>query len=227
MKAPLWISERLLLLALHEKKGRVLHSSSVALPHGLAGAVLFDLLARNCIAIEDKKVTAIDGRSAGEPMLDEALDRIRTSRRVRSLDYWVARPNVLSQGLLKQLLERLAERGIVRRERRHFLGLIPYTRYPQHDGMAKGRILERIRAAVLHGEKADEPTALLIALLSACELHRAVFPDRKRREVKAQLRRFTENECVSGAVAARVAAVTAAVVVSAATASAAAASASG
>jgi Golgi phosphoprotein 3 len=209
---PLTLPEHLLLLALRDDKGSVLQCSAVALPFGLAGAVILELSMRGRIAVDRKSVTVTCDDSTGDDILDTALANIRDSSRTRRLNYWISRPNSLLKGLQQRLLDRLVLRGILRNEEHHFLWLIPYHRYPEADGAPERNIRQKVHDVVLHGATADESTALLIALIGACGLGKEVFPGQKTREIKKRLQQFSEGEQVSKAVTDQVVAVTVALI---------------
>ena len=71
------LMEELLLLALDDKKGKVLLSSSTELPYALRGAVLLELVNAKKIDIVNKKVVLIDSTMTGNPILNNALELIK------------------------------------------------------------------------------------------------------------------------------------------------------
>ena len=53
------LMEELLLLALDDEKGKIISSSSCALPYGLRGALLLELFLAEKIDVVDKKIVVI------------------------------------------------------------------------------------------------------------------------------------------------------------------------
>ena len=84
MDTKLSLAEELLLLALNEEKGTVLTAASMALPYGLAGALLVELIEAGLVRIEGKELVAALRGSARDEMLDGILGTIRSSKRTRS-----------------------------------------------------------------------------------------------------------------------------------------------
>ncbi len=70
------LMEELLLLALDDEKGKIIFSSSSALPYGLRGALLLELTLANKIDIVNKKLVVIDNTPTNNPLLNSALDII-------------------------------------------------------------------------------------------------------------------------------------------------------
>ena len=54
------LSEKLLLLGLHDEKGHVVMSASVALPYGLVGALLLELYLAKRIDFVEKNIQVIN-----------------------------------------------------------------------------------------------------------------------------------------------------------------------
>ena len=206
------LPEHLLLLALNDDKGSVVQSSALALPYGLAGALIMELSLRGRVKVEETILAEVSTDPTGDDILDEALQALAECERDKSAEYWIARPDSLVKGLKQRLLDRLVERGVLRREEHRFLWLVPYNRYPTQDAAAERDIRQRVHDVVLRGAEADEPTALLLSLVHACDLAKEVFPDHDAGDVKQKLKVFAESSQVAKAVADDVAAATIALV---------------
>jgi len=213
MKA-LILPEHLLLLAMREDKGDVVHSGALALPYGLNGALILELSLQRRVKVHENVMSVIDGDLTGDAILDEALKVLQASDHPHSAEYWIARPESLVKDLRHRLLERLAERGILRREEHRFLWLIPYERFPEMDGEPERNLRQHIHDVVMGGAEPDEPTALLVALINACDLSRDVFHDLDPNEVKVKLKASAEGEQIARAITDDVAAATTAAVTS-------------
>ena len=113
-----------------------------------------------------------------------------------------------------RLLDRLVDRGILKREAHRVLWLVPYNRFPELDGSAERDLRQRIHDVVLHGAEADEATALLISLVHACGLVNEVFPDQDAEAVKEKIKVLSEGSQIANAIVEDVASATIAVVCS-------------
>ncbi|HLU44261.1 MAG TPA: GPP34 family phosphoprotein, partial [Natronosporangium sp.] len=70
--------EELLLIAYSDQGTLV--TSVAAVDCGLAGAVLMELMLAGRLTLTKRAVTVVSDEPTGDPLLDEALTRIRTSR---------------------------------------------------------------------------------------------------------------------------------------------------
>jgi len=205
---PIILPEHLLLLAMGEEKGAVLPSSAVALPYGLNGALIMELSLRGRVVVKEDVLVELSTEPTGDDILDEALKTLEDCEREKSAEFWIARPDALVEGLKLRLLDRLVERGILKREERRFLWLIPYSRFPELDKRPERDLRQHIQDVVLHGADADEPTALLLSLVNACGLASEVFPDEDPAEIKEKIKAYSHGTQIGEAISSDVAAAT-------------------
>ncbi|QFU89387.1 GPP34 family phosphoprotein [Amycolatopsis sp. YIM 10] len=160
------IAEDLLLLMLDDKSGTP--AGAGTLHYALGGAVLVELALRGRVETDGSgglggpKVLAAGEGPLGDPLLQEAYDKIAEKpRSVQSLLM------AIGGGLRKTLVERLVERGFLRRESKRVLGLIPRTTLPIDDGRYESELRQRVRAVLEDGVEPDVRTAAVVALLSS------------------------------------------------------------
>ncbi len=158
--------EDLLLLLMDDETGTP--ASAGTLPYALGGAVLVDLALLGRVdttgsgGLSGEKVVAVDGEPPADPLLQQAWEKVAEKPRgVQTLLLQIG------GNLWNEVVDRLVERGLVRRESRKVLGLFNMTRLPAGDGQREQEIRDRIRAVLVDGAEPDTRTAALIALLSA------------------------------------------------------------
>jgi hypothetical protein len=214
------IAEDLLLLLLDDEKGTVAASDKVQ--PLLGGALLLELPMAERVVVAERTSrwgsakVAVAGTPLGEPLLDEAMARV--AEKPRSAQDLV---NRLGKGLKDRLLERLADRGLVRRREGKVLGLFPHTTWPATDARHEQEVRGRLHDALVVGLTPDERTSALVALLVAIDhAHKVVDRgDVPARDVKRRAKEIAEGawaadavkDAVAAAQAAMVAAVTASV----------------
>ena len=173
---------------------------STHLDHGLGGSLLLELALAERIDIRDKKVVVTDGTPTGDPLLDQALDRIVADDKSRKPDHWVRK---FAKDTRKLTLNRLVDQGVLNREDGTVLLIFPRTRYPAPHGVEpapEAEVRQRLTAAV-SGSGAVEPrTAALCALVAATKLDRKVFRDLDRRQTRARLKEITAGDWAAAAV---------------------------
>ena len=219
----LWLQEEVLLLALKDDKGTP-HSSMYSIAMG--GALLAELLLSERLVLEEKPrkkplkagkkpdyVVAIDNpKPLADPVLDECLHRVTTSKKARSPQDWVTR-----FGQLKDLKRRVAvglcRKGILREREDRILVLFRRTAYPTLDGAPEQRVVDRLQDAVA-GDSMDleARTAVLTALANGTGILKHVLGKDLVKQRKDRLKEIGEGDIVGEATKAAVEAAQAAVI---------------
>lgn len=195
------LAEDLLLLLLDDERGSA--PSGVAMQTLLGGAVLADLTLDELVEVEEKKgfwrsakVQPTGGR-ADDPVLAAALALV--AEKPRTAQDLVDK---IGKGLQETLGQRLADRGILRRESSKVLGLFPRTRWPAADTARETELLRALSATLLADQEPDEHTRALVALLLAVDrAHKVV--DRggvPARTIKKRAKTLAEGNWASKAV---------------------------
>ncbi|MGC5628226.1 GOLPH3/VPS74 family protein [Georgenia sp. Z1344] len=211
------LAEDLTLLLLDDDSGRFTAHSS--LDAALGGALLAELALGGWVVIGDPSgmfkrstVRPTDAPAPGHQVLAEALAEVAAKE--RSTNELVTR---LGRAAKEPLLESLAARGILRRERGRVLGLFPSTTWPTADATHE----QQMRAALTDGiatGRGDERVIALLSVLSAIDMAHKVLPvdGLGNREIRRRVREMAEGDlsakAVKDAVGAIDAAVTAAIV---------------
>jgi hypothetical protein len=190
------LPEGLLLLATDDVSGRI-NTKSGALDYGLAGAVLTELFLQDRLSLQDGKVAIVDAGATGDPVLDDALRRIAESK-PRDAKHWV---NKLPRAWIKErVLDRLIERGVLRREEHRILWIIPADRFPAEADSPEHHVREAVRAAVLDGATPQPRAAVLIGILKACDLLDTVFSKEERKRHRDRIDQIAGVEMMGQAV---------------------------
>ncbi|MBM2619594.1 GPP34 family phosphoprotein [Actinoplanes sp. LDG1-06] len=160
------VVEDLMLLLLDDETGTP--AAAGTLPYTLGGAVLVELAllgrieADSAQGLNGPKVYAVGDGPLEDPLLQEAYDKVAEKPRG-------AQTLLLTIGskLWDPVVERLIERGLIRREKKRVLGLFKMTMLPAADTEYEAALRDRIRAVLVDGAEPDPRTAALIALLSS------------------------------------------------------------
>ena len=198
------LMEELLLLALDDEKGKILSSSSCALPYGLRGALLLELFLAEKIDIVDKKIVVIDKSNTGNEVLDNGLNIIDTYHKQKTVKFWITKLTSQMKELRKDLLNELITKGILEQQDKKVLWVIPATRYPTKNPVIENRVRKRIIGIVLHDEQLDERSSMLISLINACELIKEVFPKDNFKDAKKKIKNIIQDEKVGKAITSQV-----------------------
>ncbi|QPP07116.1 GPP34 family phosphoprotein [Streptomyces bathyalis] len=178
MRNELLIVEDLMLLMMDDTSGVI--AGEGTLYYTLGGAVLVELGLGGHVKVDGNdrgltglKVRAASGGPLPDPMLRSAHDKV--ARRVRGVQGLLAE---IGTGLREPVLQRLVERGMLRRESRKWLGVFTATSMRLADTRHKKALVKKVRAVLVDDVEPDARTAALVGLLSASgtltSLHRSI-----------------------------------------------------
>lgn len=177
MPSDLLLVDDLMLLLLHDDGSTI--AGAGTLHYTLGGALVMDLALGEHIALEDEgrrslngpRIEVTAGASPADPLLAASLERLRAKQQR-------LQPAILTlgAGLYTTILERLEERGLIRREQRTRLGIFRTTRWPAADTEHEAQVRERIVAVLTEGAEPDLRTAALIGLVHASGQMPALHP---------------------------------------------------
>jgi hypothetical protein len=190
------LTEDLVLLLLDPGTGRSVVDST-SLDRAIGGALLLDLATRERIVADGDgaraRLSVVDAAPAGDALLDTALARLDKPLRAQKA---VER---LARGTRTLVLERLVERGLVRRERSRLLGVLPVTTWPPVDAGPREELRRRVAAVLLDGAQPDQHLALLISLVHAVKAEHKIV-DGSRRRLRARAAEVADGEWAGKAV---------------------------
>ncbi|WP_128983992.1 GOLPH3/VPS74 family protein [Streptomyces roseicoloratus] len=201
-------AQDLALLLLDDTSGR--STVDLGRRHRAVGsALLLDLVRAGRVRVDlpggapkDARPVVLDAAPTGDAALDRALSLLTAKDRKLA---WAAEN--IGHACWEPLMERLAERGLVRRQEGRFLGLIKTSSWPAEDTSYEATVVARVRAAVTGDEPAngigngngnesgsgggdgsggagpDESTVLLVMILDGIGALSAVLPDEDPRAV--------------------------------------------
>ena len=198
------LMEELLLLALDDEKGKIISSSSHALPYGLRGALLLELFIAGKIDIVDKKIVVINRNNTGDEVLDNALNIINTYHKQKTVKFWITKLTSKMKELRKDLLNGLITKGILEQQDKKVLWVIPATRYPTKNPVIENRVRKRIIGIVLQDEELDERSSMLISLINACELIKEVFPKDNLKDANKKIKNIIQDEKIGKAITSQI-----------------------
>jgi len=172
------IVEDLMLLLMDDNSGAIAGAGTLYCT--LGGAVLVELGLDGRITVDENdkglnglKVHAVSGAALSDPVLQSAQEKV--ADRVRGVQTLLIE---IGTGLHETVLDRLVERGMLRRESKKTLGLFRSTSTTAADTRHKMALMEKVRAVLVYGEEPDARTAAVIGLLSASgslpSLHRSI-----------------------------------------------------
>lgn len=217
------LHEEILLLALKDEKGTP-YAAQYA--YAVGGALLAELLLEERFILEEKPrkkplkpgkkpaylVAIDDPKPLADPILDECMHRVATSKKPRSPQEWVTRFAQLKD-LKRRIAVGLCRKGILREREDRILVLFRRKAYPTLDGAPESRVVKRLRESVV-GETLDldARTAVLVALADGTGLLKPVLGKDLVKQRKERIKEIAEGDIVGEATKAAVQAAQAAAV---------------
>ncbi len=196
------IGEDLLLLLLDDESGKVRYGSY--LQPGVGGALLVELALAGAVEVTPgegwlsrAKVTPTGERPPQDPVLAASWAKI--NEKPRTAQDLVGR---LGKDQRDVLLDRLADRGLLRRSEGRVLGLFPRTTWPAQDSDHETALRQQLADVLVHGAVPEARTAALVGVLSAMDVAHRIIDDEGigRRAVKSRAKQVAEGDWAAKAV---------------------------
>jgi hypothetical protein len=198
----LTFAEELLLLSHDEKTGHF-HDMDDAMP-ALAGAVLMELAIRDRIDTDLDTLMLIDATPTGEPVLDLILERMAAEPGTHSTDDWIDFLKHNGREIHDAALERLIERGILRREESRVLWVFGARRYTMIESNELQEVTLRIVGLLTSDEIPDPRDIVIIALARSCGLLERIFSPAELTRSQARIDQIVRLDLIGQAVRAAI-----------------------
>ncbi len=192
--------EEYVLIALDDSKGQFVIDST-HLHYGLAGAVLLELALREKVSIEGDYVKINDSATVTEIALNKALEYLKEkAKSVKVKDVITAFAR--QAGEFKQdVLQRLINKGILKKEEHKILWIIPNNKYPTSNLSPENKVRERLKAVMIHGAESEPRDIMLLSLIDVSDLTKEAFRDKDDyQKVKKKIKEVTQDVKISGAI---------------------------
>lgn len=208
------LPEEIMLLALHDEAGTI--EAGAMYQYALGGAVLAELLMRDCIRLDTSKkklVHLVNAKPLGDPLLDQSLIRLRDASKSAAAQTWVSRFAGVNN-LKHRLAEQLVDRGILRADEDKVMMLFSRRIYPEIDPKPERRLVERLRQAIFTESDNLEPRiVVLVALADSAGLLKNAFDKKDLNGRKDRIARIVKGDAMAEATKEAIEAVQAAVMI--------------
>lgn len=195
-------AEEILLLALDDESGGFVPLPANALDFALTSAVLMELAQAGRIDTDLEQLVVVSDEPLGDPVLDPILAAIARSKETYNAQRWVS---VLAQEatpIRERALDKLVERGILRREKHKLLWVLGKRRYPVVDSTEQREVKLRILGIVLSDEIPDPRDVVIIALADACRLFDEVLSPRELKSARPRIEQVAKMDLIGQALVA-------------------------
>ena len=180
-------AEELMLLILDDENGRFARVPDRLMRYALAGGVLMDLALENRIDTDLQNLILVDSTPVGDNLLDPTLADIAEADDTRDARFWVERTALRADTLREEALNRLVEKGILRREEDRFMWVFQSRRYPIIDNTAEREVKLRIMEVLFSDQIPDPRDVVIIGLAHACDIFNQILSARELARVSDRI----------------------------------------
>lgn len=170
------LTEELVLLCLDDEEGHISEKYTEALPYGIIGGAIFELLAEGSVKEEDGKLRADGITSLANPIVAEVYQQIKETPDSKTIRDWMSFFTTQNDDLVERQLENLVSSGVLQRvEDKKLLGLMTETNYEPNDPSVERNVRDRLRGIILEDEQPSIRDAFLVAVVKPMKLIPELF----------------------------------------------------
>jgi hypothetical protein len=194
------LAEELLLLGLDAESGEIILSVSTALPYGLVGAILLELHLKGKILLTNNHVKVIDSTSTGNEIMDEVLSMIQSHNKEEEPKFWIRTINGAIDDITERLIAILIKKGVLRKESKKILWIIPVERFPAKDVLPEVHTRILLRSIVLENVEPTSRTLALLSLVKSSNLIDELFLKDERKQATNIINEYIAGESIGKAI---------------------------
>ncbi|PXY03087.1 hypothetical protein DF185_03070 [Marinifilum breve] len=191
--------DQLTLLALDDEKGSFI-ADSFSFAYGLAGAVILELSLQKRIEVEGKKIKVKSKETCGDALLDYFLDKIKHSKKQRSIQTWVETIGEKFSYIKDETLAKLIDEGILKKEEKKILWIFNVDKFPAKNAKPENLLRKRLNDILLNDSDIEIQEIMLISLIDMCELNHEVYGKERAKEYKKKIKDIIEKGQLSSSI---------------------------
>ena len=196
----LTIAEEVLLLFLDDEKGTFIRGPDIHVELAMSGAVLMDLALANRIDTDPERLFVVDQTPVGDRVLDDLLARVAATEPERSTEYWLNWIREDVPDIMGHFIERLVERGILKRMEEKILWVFETRRYPVIDDREEREVKRRITSVLFSDELPDPRDVVIIGIVNACDLLEVILHHREVDKVRSRAEQISRMDFIGQAI---------------------------
>jgi len=199
MKQDLKLSEKLFCLSINPSKGGSWIGASSVLKLTLIGTILMELINKEIISVENKKIHLVNPSFQNDDVYEFFLNPIKLHGKDRRISRWISFFKLRARKIRKLIKRDLLRKNIIRIEEKRFL-FIPYDKVFLMDRPLIENIRMELENTLLGKIEASEELIILSMMVAKTNLLRHILPDRTQRKIGANFIKKLPETQVSKAV---------------------------
>ena len=202
---PLSLTEELLLVALDDESGHLIHLLPFSLETAIAAALLMDLMLAGRIDTDATQLFVISPAPTGSSLLDDVLARISAEPQPLSSAAWLRRLAIPGPEMRDRILDQLVQRGVLRSVEKRLLWVFKTRVYPPTSGIEEREVKSRVMTLLNNQEIPDAHDAMLVGLLRATGIMERLLSESEFQRLRPRIDQVSELEEVNRALTREVA----------------------
>ncbi len=186
--------EKLFILALDKKSGKLFYRSRFALKYAIIAALLFELEEQGRISFEYERLVLKDETPTRDYYQSLILERITGLNKDKKLSWWMSKLSSSYKVIKPKIFKNLINKGYLRKQRDKNSNEIE-NRYEIWKDTIYRKLKSDLDRIILDNKQPDKAIEILISLVWACRITGNIYKDKKvRLKAKIQSEIFSDGE---------------------------------
>jgi Golgi phosphoprotein 3 len=208
----LTLADEIVVLMLSDHTGSIRPECAKVANFAIVGGILMELSLLGRIDTDLTTLYIVDPKLTGDDLLDYAMAAIEAEPTRRSSAWWIERLGDQNGTLVKQVLGRLVDAGILRVENREYLWVFSRRAYPQNTGREEREAKARLLSVINDNSVPDPRDTLLLGLAESSDVLSSLLSPQDKRKAEKRIAEVVALEEIGRSVGAVAADLRAAVV---------------
>lgn len=189
--------EEIVLLLLDDESGKLANFRDWSLRYAMAGGVLMELALEHRVDSDLDSLMLVDETPTGDEMLDKVLAEIVAADEQHEVRYWVDRLSGHGDEFREVALDRLVEKGVLKRQEELLMWVFKSRTYPQVDAEPEREVKLRIMEVLFSRIVPDPRDVVIICLADACGIFGAILSERELEYCRKRIEEVRRLDIIS------------------------------
>ncbi|UJG40573.1 MAG: GPP34 family phosphoprotein [Candidatus Heimdallarchaeum aukensis] len=162
----LLLTEKLIILLIDQRRGRIEKSSSDLIFYGLPSSIIIDLEMLNLIKIRDDNKIEIISSETTQPIFKNIIEEMQNEHE-SDIRFWIRSLGIKSNQILESFIEVMIKSGILTKSEKRFL-FFKRRKIFCTEERVKIELMHQLQETIINSKKATMHTKLLLAILYKC-----------------------------------------------------------
>ncbi|MHA1865911.1 MAG: GOLPH3/VPS74 family protein [Candidatus Heimdallarchaeaceae archaeon] len=162
----LLLTEKLIILLIDQRSGRIEKSSSDLIFYGLPSSIIIDLEMLNLIKIRDDNKIEVISSETTQPIFKSIVKEMQNEHE-NDIRFWIRSLGIKSNQIFESFIEVMIKSGILTKSEKKFLFFKRRKIFCAEESV-KIELMHQLQETIINSKKATLHTKLLLAILYKC-----------------------------------------------------------